>query len=105
MPPSTFTITYTKPGTIPPVFVVGSFSSTPWEPQELEQGVGEGSGTFSGTFSVNPGTYQYKFRLGTGDWWVIDETQETGWCSELFSHYWRTTHPASMCMLVCSPEC
>jgi hypothetical protein len=38
----------------------------------------EGSGSFSKTFLVSPGTYQYKFRLGTGDWWVVDETQKTG---------------------------
>lgn len=77
MPQSTFTITYAKPGTLPPLFVAGSFSSPPWEPQELHQD-DEGSDSFSRTFSVVPGTYQYKFRLGTGDWWVVDETQETG---------------------------
>ena len=65
-------------GTIPPVFVAGSFSSPPWQPQELCQDGKEGSGSFSKTFAAFPGTYQYKFRLGTGDWWVVDETQRTG---------------------------
>jgi hypothetical protein len=74
----TITIAYDKPGTIPPVFVAGSFSSPPWQPQELQQDGKEGSGSFSRTFSMSPGTYQYKFRLGTGDWWVVDEKQETG---------------------------
>lgn len=78
MLPSSFTITYSKPGTTAPVFVAGSFTSPPWEPQELEQDDVEGSSSFSRTFSARPGTYQYKFRLGTGDWWVFAETYETG---------------------------
>jgi hypothetical protein len=85
MPSSTFTITYSKPGTVPPIFVAGSFTSQPWEPQELDHNGDEGSGSFSRTFSVDPGTYQYKFRLGTGDWWVVDETQKTGQCFRLLS--------------------
>ncbi len=84
MPPPTLTITYSKPGTVPPIFVAGSFTSPPWEPQELDGNGGEGSGSFSRAFSVDPGTYQYKFRLGTGDWWVVDDTQETGRFSPLF---------------------
>lgn len=78
MPPSTVTITYSKPGTVSPVFVAGSFSSPPWEPHQLHQEGEESSGTFSKTFVIDPGTYQYKFRLGTGDWWVLDETKEKG---------------------------
>jgi hypothetical protein len=27
---------------------------------------------------VAEGTYQYKFRLGTGGWWVLDEEAPTG---------------------------
>ena len=27
---------------------------------------------------VEEGEYQYKFRLGLGDWWVLDETAEAG---------------------------
>lgn len=78
MAPTTFVIAYSKPGTVPPIFVAGSFTSPPWEPQELHRNGGESSGSFSRAFSVDPGTYQYKFRLGTGDWWVVDEAQETG---------------------------
>ncbi|KAF7504068.1 hypothetical protein GJ744_002833 [Endocarpon pusillum] len=77
MASTVITLTYRKLGTIPPVFVAGSFSEPPWEAQELSQDAEEGSGSFSRTFSITPGTYQYKFRLGTGDWWVTDETQET----------------------------
>lgn len=78
MSPAAFTVTYSKPGTTPPIFVAGSFSSPPWEPHQLEQAGDDGSAHFSKTFSADPGTYQYKFRLGTGDWWVVDETQDTG---------------------------
>lgn len=77
MAPTVITLTYRKLGTIPPVFVAGSFSEPPWEAHELSQDAEEGSGSFSRTFSITPGTYQYKFRLGTGDWWVTDETRET----------------------------
>lgn len=31
---------------------------------------------FITVFLVQPGEYQYKFRLGPGDWWVCDEDQE-----------------------------
>lgn len=27
---------------------------------------------------VQPGEYEYKFRLGPGDWWVLDETTDVG---------------------------
>jgi Glycogen recognition site of AMP-activated protein kinase len=78
MPPLKLTITYRKQGTTAPVFVAGSFSPTPWQPEELDQETGAETGCFSKTFSISPGTYQYKFRLGTGDWWVVDENQQTG---------------------------
>lgn len=29
-------------------------------------------------FDVEEGEYQYKFRLGPGDWWVLDETKDIG---------------------------
>lgn len=77
MSPPTLTITYRKPGTVPPIFVAGSFSSPPWELYELEHDVEDNPGSFSRTFSVSPGTYQYKFRLGTGDWWAFDDTLDT----------------------------
>lgn len=55
--------------------------------------------SFSKTFSADPGTYQYKFRLGTGDWWVLDATQETGQCShcrstKAMNFDFVTTHPS-----------
>jgi Glycogen recognition site of AMP-activated protein kinase len=83
MSPSTIVIRYQKQGTVPPVFVAGSFSSTQWEVHELVED-DDHSGSFSGSFSVSPGTYQYKFRLGPGDWWVVDEALETGQYFTLF---------------------
>lgn len=36
-----------------------------------------GEWEFSKTFSAAEGEYQYKFRLGPGDWWVCDESKPT----------------------------
>lgn len=36
-----------------------------------------GEWEFSKTFSAAKGEYQYKFRLGPGDWWVCDESKPT----------------------------
>lgn len=36
-----------------------------------------GEWEFSKTFSASEGEYQYKFRLGPGDWWVCDESKPT----------------------------
>lgn len=35
-----------------------------------------GEFTFVRSFEVEEGEYQYKFRLGPGDWWVCDEARE-----------------------------
>jgi len=37
----------------------------------------DGEWEFSKTFSAAKGKYQYKFRLGPGDWWVCDESKPT----------------------------
>ena len=37
----------------------------------------DGEWEFSKTFSAAKGEYQYKFRLGPGDWWVCDESKPT----------------------------
>lgn len=42
------------------------------------QKVGEVENKFSKTFNISPGTYQYKFRLGYGDWWICDEDSNIG---------------------------
>lgn len=70
------TIIYTSPGLQPPVYVTTSLSVPPWEVLEMEvsQFPG-GEHGFAKTFSAEEGEYQYKFRLGPGDWWVCDESK------------------------------
>ncbi|SPO01071.1 uncharacterized protein DNG_03818 [Cephalotrichum gorgonifer] len=64
-----FTLTYQKKGTRPPIFVAGTFTDPPWEPQEMEYSTGgDGELTFSKTGVLEEGAdVQYKFRVGTGD--------------------------------------
>ncbi len=72
------TIRYQRPGTTPPMFVAGSFTEPPWTVQELDHRDVDGELVFSRGFRIKPGTYQYKFRVAHSDWWVCDETHETG---------------------------
>ncbi|KAM0701744.1 hypothetical protein Q7P35_010653 [Cladosporium inversicolor] len=72
------TITYSSPGLQPPVYITTSLSDPQWE--LLEMGCSEapsGEWEFSKTFPAAKGEYQYKFRLGPGDWWVCDESKPT----------------------------
>ncbi|KAI9832684.1 MAG: hypothetical protein M1819_004270 [Sarea resinae] len=78
-------LTWTKAGTQPPVYVSASFTSPPWEAYEMEHTLlpsekSEGADQseqaayeFSKVFEVEEGEWQYKFRMGLGDWWVCDE--------------------------------
>ncbi|KAK7435381.1 hypothetical protein Landi51_13057 [Colletotrichum acutatum] len=70
------TITYKQPGTQPPIFVAGSFSNPKWEPQEMEFTTEKGGEhTFYKNIEVRPNAQiEYKFRVGLGDWWVLNET-------------------------------
>lgn len=74
------TIVYRSNQTQPPLFVAGSFSHPQWVPQEMEHTTGEdGEITFSKAFDVEPSSkIQYKFRVGPGDWWVLDEDAPIG---------------------------
>lgn len=72
------TISYSSPGLQPPVYITTSLSEPQWD--LLEMGCSEspsGEWEFSKTFSAVEGEYQYKFRLGPGDWWVCDENKPT----------------------------
>jgi hypothetical protein len=75
---STVTITYERPGTTPPIFVAGSFTESAWQPIELDHQQVNDEYLFSKTFDITPGTHQYKFRVGHGDWWVCDDTKDIG---------------------------
>jgi len=70
-------IEYSKPGAEPPIYVAGSFSS--WQPQEMEfTDDAEHGRKFTKKLEVEEGKeYQYKFRLGHGDWWELDESGPT----------------------------
>jgi len=75
------TIRLTKRDLSPPVFVAGTF--TQWQADvEMEyEAISEGSEnpqSFYKKIDLSPGTHQYKFRLGTGDWWIIDDSTATG---------------------------
>ena len=74
------TLTYQQRGTRPPIFVAGTFTEPPWTPQEMECSADkDGQMTFSKTCVLKPGEdVQYKFRVGTGNWWVLDESSPTG---------------------------
>ncbi|KAM0286297.1 hypothetical protein ACHAQH_001028 [Verticillium albo-atrum] len=73
------TLTYRKPGTQPPLFVAGTFSDPQWEAQEMQVTTGEdGEHTFFKPLHLPPGSkIQYKIRIGTGDWWVLNEDAPT----------------------------
>jgi len=74
------TITYRKEGTQPPLYIAGSFSEPPWNPQEMDHHIDEsGERVFEKVIAAKKGsTLQYKFRLGPGDWWILDEDMPTG---------------------------
>ncbi|KAF2187467.1 hypothetical protein K469DRAFT_114231 [Zopfia rhizophila CBS 207.26] len=72
-------IAFSQAGVKPPVYVVTSMSSPPWETLEMsveEKRADTGDLIFSRQFeSVPEGKYQYKIRIGEGHW-VVDETKE-----------------------------
>lgn len=73
------TVSYMKEGTKPPVFLAGDFSA--WQCMEMEHEVGEGQEEyrFYKTIEAEESKeLQYKFRIGHGDWWVLDETAPVG---------------------------
>ncbi|KAG9200333.1 hypothetical protein G6514_007158 [Epicoccum nigrum] len=74
------TITFTQPGVQPPVYVVTSLSSPPWATLELkpsEDKTPSGDFVFEQKFAnVSEGSYQYKIRIGEGNW-VVDDSKES----------------------------
>lgn len=75
------TIRLTRQDLSPPVFLAGTF--TEWQPSlEMDHETviesNENRQAFYKTIDLKPGEHQYKFRLGHGDWWIIDDAAETG---------------------------
>lgn len=75
-----FNVVYKKAGTAPPLFLAGSFSDPEWEPKEMEYTTDDdGEHTFRSDIIVEADKeYQFKLRVGQGDWWVLSEDHETG---------------------------
>jgi hypothetical protein len=73
-------LSYQKDGTRPPIYVAGSFSDPPWRPLEMDVSTNEhGEHVFTKEAMVEPGSnIQYKFRIGPGEWWGVDERQDIG---------------------------
>ncbi|KXJ94498.1 hypothetical protein Micbo1qcDRAFT_193650 [Microdochium bolleyi] len=70
--------TYQKPGTQPPVYIAGTFSDPPWQPHEMEAAQNDdGEYLFTKSWPVEGGVdVQYKFRIGSGDWWVLNDDED-----------------------------
>lgn len=76
---SSVKISYKSAVIQPPLFIAGTFSNPPWTPQEMEHSkMANGEQMFTTTIKGSPGsTVQYKFRVGTGDWWILNESAPT----------------------------
>jgi hypothetical protein len=74
-------ITFAHAGIEPPICVVTSASSPPWEILEMNispELTKEGDNIYYRVLDgVAPGEYQYKIRAGNGTW-IIDASKETG---------------------------
>ncbi|KAJ8068041.1 hypothetical protein OCU04_003618 [Sclerotinia nivalis] len=71
-------IKYSKPGAAPPIYLAGSFPESVWQPQEMDYTNDSDHYVFSKAVKVEQGKeYQYKFRIGNGDWWMSDEDAPT----------------------------
>jgi hypothetical protein len=71
-------VEYSSAALQPPVYIFTSLSDPQWDAVEMQAEKGsDGQYRFSKTFDAEAGEYQYKFRLGPGDWWVYDEGRPT----------------------------
>ncbi|KAI9742600.1 MAG: hypothetical protein M1818_003741 [Claussenomyces sp. TS43310] len=67
-------VTYVKPGTQPPIYLAGSFSEPAWHPEEMQYTTNGPEHEFYKEVMTDEGAqHQYKFRIGSGEWWVLDE--------------------------------
>lgn len=78
--PVAVTVRYKKQGTLPPIFVAGSFSDPEWQPEEMQYtSMGDNEYEYYKEVHIRQGKeYQYKFRIGEGDWWVLNEDSPSG---------------------------
>lgn len=75
-----FIVTYKNPGTLPPVYIAGSFSDPEWQPQEMKHDADQdGEITFRSEVNLEPDKdYQFKLRIGDGDWWALSKDYPIG---------------------------
>jgi hypothetical protein len=73
-------VKYSKPGIQPPVYIAGSFSDPAWQPQEMQHTINEnGDYEYTKEIQIEEGKeYQYKYRIGSGEWWLLSEDSPTG---------------------------
>nr|POF05942.1 hypothetical protein CFP56_53329 [Quercus suber] len=72
------TIEYASPGLKPPVYIFTDLSEPQWEAVEMKAAQDlHGVYRFIQEFQVEAGEYQYKFRLGPGEWWALDPAKPT----------------------------
>lgn len=73
-------ITHRAPGIQPPLYIAGSFSNPQWVPEPMEYTTDkDGVYTFTKTVRVKPNSsYQYKYRVGETDWWILNEDAPIG---------------------------
>lgn len=75
----TVSITFSKKGAQPPVYLAGSFSTPAWQPALMQFTTAkDNEHQFNADIDVDEGAeYQYKFRIGEGDW-VLNEYSPAG---------------------------
>lgn len=73
------TIKYRKAGVRPPVFVAGSFTNPEWVPREMDWVLDDrGESLFTAELDIEADReYQYKFKVGHGNDWDLDEQNPT----------------------------
>ena len=82
-------INLTDSGLSPPVYLLASFTSPPWEPHEMEFGavrsqayddpsVVQAGHTFWKRFHIDPGVWKYRFRVGVTQRLLCNHLAETG---------------------------
>jgi len=86
-PPTPRMIKFSQPGVQPPVYLVGSFSSPPWETQEMQHATKDGEYEFTKEIEVEAGQqYQYKIRIGESNW-ALNENDPKGMSSTSMACY------------------
>lgn len=73
------TLKYRRAGVKPPVFVAGSFGHPEWVPREMDWVLDErGENLYTKEIEVDENrAYQYKFKVGHGNDWDLDEQSPT----------------------------